>query len=110
VPFHLCAHRRRVVETEQAVRVVDKHVEMVEEVLAENALNELTVGMEILEGVNEHVLVGNRAGAGFDQVELREGRRLMRSEACDHGGALISQVKLSGKRRIDHGDLGAAIQ
>jgi hypothetical protein len=71
---------------------------MVEEILAENALNELTVGMEILEVVNEHVLVGNGEEASFDQVELREGSGLTRSEACDHGRAVISKLKLSGKR------------
>src|ERR1700753_481158 len=97
-PFHLCTHRPRVVETEQAARVVDQHVEMAEEILAENALNELTIGIEIVEVVNEHVLVGNGLGASFDQVELREGSRLTRSEACDHGRALMSKVKLSGKR------------
>ena len=72
-PFHLRAHRARVVETEQAVRVVDQHVEVLEEILAEDALDVEIGGMEILEVIHEHLLLGNGVGAGFDQVELREG-------------------------------------
>ena len=74
-PFHLCAHRVRVVETEQAVRVVDQHVEVLEEILAENALDVQIGGMEILEVINEHLLVGNSVGAGFEEIELRRRKK-----------------------------------
>jgi nucleoside-diphosphate-sugar epimerase len=67
-------------------------------------------GMEILEVINEHLLVGNSVGAGFDQVELGEGSRQKRSEACDHGRALSVQMKVIDERGIDDRDLGAAIQ
>ena len=92
------------------MRIVDQHVEVLEEILAENAVNVQVVGMEILEVINEHLLVGNSVGADLDQVELREGSRLTRSEACDHGRALSVQMKVGGERGIDQRDLGAAIQ
>ena len=66
--------------------------------------------MEILQVINEDLLVGNSVGAGFDQVELRVGSRLTRSDSCDHGRALSVQMKGGGERGIDHRDLGAAIQ
>ena len=111
-PFHRCAHRSRVVETEQAVRIVDQHVEVLEEILAQNAPNVQIGGMEILEVINEHLLPGNSVGAGFDQVELCEGSRLKRSGACGHcdRARLSIQMKFRGERGIDHRDLGAAIQ
>src|ERR1700722_4604283 len=101
-PFHVCAHRVRVVETEQAVCVFDQHVEVLEEILPEDALNVQIGGMEILEVINEPLLLGNSVGASFDQVELREGTGLTRSGPCDNGRALSFQMKCSGERGIDH--------
>ena len=92
------------------MRIVDQHVEVLEEILAENTLKVQIGGMETLQVINEYLLVGNSMGAGLDQVELREGSRLTRSGACDHGRALSVQMKVSGERGIDHRDLGAAIQ
>ena len=109
-PFHLCAHRGRVVETEQAMRIVDQHVEVLEKILAENTLKVQIGGMEILQVINEYPLVGDGMGADFEQVELREGSRLTKSDACDHGRALSVQMKFGGQRGIDHRDLGAGIQ
>ncbi len=90
--------------------IVDQHIEVLEEIVAENALNVQIGGIEMFKVINEHLLVGNSVGAGFDQVELREGSRLTRSDACDHGRALSIQMKFGGERGIDHSDLGAAIQ
>ena len=80
-PFHLCAHRRRVVETEQAMCIVDQHVEFLQEILSENAPQVLIFGMEILEVINQDLLVGNTFRAGFDQGELRVGSRPARSDS-----------------------------
>jgi hypothetical protein len=60
--------------------------------------------------IDEHPLVGYRVRAGFDQIELGKGSRLARSGAGDHDGALGTQMKFGGERRIDHCDLGTAIQ
>ena len=108
-PFHLCAHRRRVVETEQPVCVVDQQVEVFEEILPENPL-QVRIGGETLEVINKDLLLGNSVRTGLNQVELRVGSRLTRSHSNHLGPALSIQMKGSGERRIDHRDLGAAIQ
>ena len=46
--------------------VVDQHIEVFEEILAEDALN-----VEFLEVIHQHFCFGNRVGAGFEQVQPR---------------------------------------
>jgi hypothetical protein len=47
--FHFRAHRARVVEAEQVVRIVDEHVEPLKEVHAEDAADLAPGGLEIPE-------------------------------------------------------------
>ena len=69
-PLHLCADRGRVIETEQAVCIIDQRVEVFEKIVAQNALKVEIGQIEVLEVINEHLLVGNSVGADFDQVDL----------------------------------------
>jgi hypothetical protein len=92
------------------VCIIYKYVEVPEEILAEHTLNVLIGGMEILEVIHEHLLLGNRVGAGFNQVYLREGGRLERSDACDHGRSPRLQMKLGGQGGVNRRDLRSGIQ
>jgi hypothetical protein len=95
--FHARAHGSGVIEAKQAVRIVDQHVEVLEEIFAENALNVQVGGAQILDVIHEHSLVGDGVGTGLEKVELREGCSLARSGACDHGRALGVQMKCGGE-------------
>src|ERR1700761_1525609 len=108
--FHLCAHGGRVVETEQSVRVVDQHVEVLKEILAEDTANVGIYRAKVQQTVHKHLLVGDGMGTGLEQVELGEGSRFTESDASDHGRAGSVQMEFGGHRRIDHGDLRARIQ
>ena len=66
------------------MHIVDQHVEVLEEILAEDTLNAQISRAEIPEVINEHSLVGNSVGTDFEKVELRQGSCLTRSDACDH--------------------------
>src|ERR1700733_15327437 len=109
-PSHLCAHRSRVVKTEQAMCIVDQQVELLEEILPKNALHPSIGGMEILEVIHEDLLLSNMVRADFHHVELRVGSRVTGSDSRDHGSTVSIQMKCSGLKGIDHCDLGAAIQ
>src|ERR1700761_2381163 len=108
--FYLCAHGGRVVETEQSVRIVDQHVEVLKEILAEDAANVGIYRAKVQQTVHKHLLVGQGMGTCFKHVEPGEGSRFMESSASDHGRARSVQMELDGQRRIDHGDLGPRIQ
>ncbi len=56
--FYICAHGGGVVEAEQAVRIVDQHVELLEKILSEDALNIEAWRLQILEVVHQDLLVG----------------------------------------------------
>ena len=58
-PFTSPAHRGRVVEAKQAVRIVDQHVELLEEILAEDTANGQIGRPEILEIVHQDRLFGD---------------------------------------------------
>src|SRR6476469_8082643 len=86
--FYLCTHGGRVVETEQSVRIVDQHVEVLKEILAEDAANVGIYRAKVQQTVHKHLLVGNGMGTGFNKVELGEGSRFMESDARNHGRVL----------------------
>ena len=84
-PFHVCAHCGRVVETKQVVSIVDQHVELAKKILAEDTAKVEIDGMGILEVKHDYLLVGDRMGASFEQVELRDGSGSTKSESCYYG-------------------------
>src|SRR5260370_9820859 len=109
-PFHVCAHCGRVVQTEQVVSIVDHHIELAQKIFAEDSAKMEIDGLGILDVKHEYLLVGDRMGAGFEQVELREGSGCLKCGSCYDGRALRIQVELSGQRGVDHRHLGAGIQ
>ena len=109
-PFHVCAHSGRVVETEQVVSIVDQHVELAQKIFAEDTAKVEIDGMGILDVKHDYLLVGDRMGASFEQVELRDGSGCIKSDSCYLGRAQSIQMELSGQRAIDHCDLVAGIQ
>ena len=56
-------------------------------------------GMGILEVKHECLLIGDGMGAGFEQVELRDGSGCKKSDSCYFGRVLSIQIELSGQRR-----------
>jgi hypothetical protein len=92
------------------VCIIDKYVEVLEEILAEHTLNVQVDGMEPSEVINEHLLVGDGLGADFEQVQLRVRGRLERSDACDHGCSPRLQMKLRDQGEVDRRDLRSGIQ
>ena len=109
-PLHAGAHRGGFIKTEQAVNIVDQHVEVFQKVLAEDAPDVEIDAMQILEFIHEHILVGDGVGAGFEQVHLNVRGRLARSGACDHRCALRLQMKLGGQGGVNQRDLHSGIQ
>jgi hypothetical protein len=109
-PFHGCTHCGGVVETEKVVGIVDQYIELAQKIFAENAAKVEIDGMGIPDVKHEYLLAGDRMGADFEQVELREGCRSIESDSCYHGRVLSIQMELSGQRRIDHRDLGSGVQ
>src|ERR1700758_67367 len=81
--FHTGAHRRRVIETQQAVRIVDQHVEVLKKILAQDSLNVEPVGLQIVETENEHLQVSESMGPGFKQVEFSRRGRCLKSDTRD---------------------------
>jgi len=108
--FYGRAHRARVVEAEQVVRIVDQHVEILQEVLAEDAANGKARGLEIAQFVHKHVLVDDGMGTGFEQVNLRVGNRCLKSHACDPGSSVNIQMKFRGQGGVDFRRLRAGVQ
>jgi hypothetical protein len=56
--FYVGGHGRSVVQTEQAVIIVDQHVKLAQKVLAEDTAKVEIDGMGILEVKHEYLLVG----------------------------------------------------
>ena len=109
-PLTSARMRGRVVETEQVVRIVDQHVELLEKILAENALNVEAGGLEILEVIHQHLLVGDGVRAGFEPVEMGEGSGGLGTDACDLGLPLGGEMEFGGQGGIDHRDLRAGVE
>src|SRR6266566_6145842 len=57
-----------------------------------------------------YLLIGDGIGAGFEQVELREGSGCKKSDSCYLGRALSIQMELSSQGGIDHRHLCAGVQ
>jgi hypothetical protein len=109
LPFHLWLHHLCVVETKHGVRVIDEHVEMPQKIPAENSANVRIGCVELFEVLNYNVWVCHRLRARFEQVQLRKRSTHVEADANKPGRALELQVKFSGQRRIDGGDLGAGV-
>ena len=109
-PFTSARIAGRVVETEQVVSIVDQHVELAQKILAEDTAKVEIDGLGILDVKHERLLVGDRMGANFEQVELREGSGCTKSDSRYHGRVLSIQMEIGSQRGIDHRDLGAGIQ
>jgi hypothetical protein len=93
------------------VSIVDQHIEFAEKILAEDTAKKVEIdGMGILEVKHEYLLAGDRMGADFEQVELREGSGCKKSDSCYPGRALSIQMELSSQGRIHHRHLGAGVQ
>ena len=104
-PLHAGAHRGGFIKTEQAVNIVDQHVEVFQEVLPEDASYVEIDAVQILEFIYEHILVGDGVGAGFEQVDRNVRGRLARSGAGDHRCAPRLQMKLGGQGGVNQRDL-----
>src|ERR1035438_8105352 len=96
-PFYICAHRGRVVETEEVVRIVDQHIELLEKVLAKNTLDVEASYLEIVEVIDQHFLVGDGVRTGFEPVEAGEGSGGLGIDACDLGLPLGGEMEVGGQ-------------
>src|ERR1017187_3593578 len=109
-PFDVCAHRGRVVEAEEVVRIVDQHIELLEKVLAKNTLDVEASYLEIVEVIDQHFLVGDGVRTGFEPVEAGEGSGALGVDACGLGLPLGGEMEFGGQGGIDHGDLCAGVE
>ena len=108
-PFYLWLHDLCVVETKHAVRVIDEHVEMSQKVTAKNSANVRIGCLEMPEVLNDNQRVCYSVRTSFEYVQVRKRRTRAETDADEPGRTLNLQVKFSGQRRIDDGDLGACI-
>ena len=110
MPFHASTHRGGFIEAEQAMDIVDQQIEMLQEVLPEDAPYVEIDAIQILEFIQEHILVGDGVGAGFEQVHRNVRGRLARPGAGDHRCAPALQMKLGGQGGVNQRDLHSGIQ
>src|SRR6266851_571700 len=107
--FHLWLHRLCVVEAKHVVRVIKEHVEMPQKIPAKNSADVGIGCLEMLEVLNDNEGACYSVRASFEYVQARERRTRAETDADEPCSALDPQVKLSGQRRIDGGDLGTCI-
>jgi hypothetical protein len=82
---------------------------MPQKVAAKNSANFRIGCVETPKVLNDNQRVCYGVRTSFEYVHVRKRRTRAETDADESCGALNPQVKFSGQRRIDDGDLGACI-
>jgi len=67
------------------VNNVDQHVESVQKIFAEDTAKVVIDGLGILDVKHEYLVVADRVGPSFEQVDLCEGGGCVKSDSRYHG-------------------------
>src|SRR3984885_11660276 len=107
---HLLLHALRIIEANDAVRVIDEQVELLQKILAKNAANPAVGNLYLAKVVDQKQRVFYFVSAGLERVQPCVGGA--RREPCAGYSSLAQhlQTQLGGELRIDGSDLRGCVQ